>query len=185
MSSVSFEPVAGAALLELLSLLRTRREVRRDAVGRQWESRGYPSAGGTHCIDLLVCANHVIGWARGWYRWSDTALAAEPVIFQEGSDLLSAAQRSVRQESPFPAAVFAIADPALLLQRYPLGVSLLWRDAGALMGIAQLVATDLHLVSTISGACVRVSTPTPVINDDLEGHAYAVGGLILGGRVDE
>lgn len=185
MSSVSLEPVAGAALLELLSLLRTRREVRRDAVGRQWESRGYPSAGGTHCIDLLVYANEVMGWARGWYRWSDSALAAEPVIFQRGSELLLAAQKSVRQERPFPAGVFAIADPALLLQRYPSGASLLWRDAGALVGIAQLVATDLHLVSTISGACLSVNTSAPVISDDLEGLAYAVGGLILGGRVDE
>ncbi|MGW0454524.1 hypothetical protein [Gordonia sputi] len=69
-----------------------------------------------------------------------------------------------------PAAVFVVADPALTLSRYPLGDSLLWREAGALLMLLHLAATDIGL-----GSCV-VGT-TGLLLDDMP---YEDGPLDLG-----
>lgn len=47
----------------------------------------------------------------------------------------------------------AVGFPAPTLARYPGGMSLLWREAGALLMLVHLAATDLHLGSCLVGTC--------------------------------
>jgi hypothetical protein len=44
-----------------------------------------------------------------------------------------------------------VAHPLRTLSRYPEGMSLIWRDAGALLATVHLVASDLGLSSCIVG----------------------------------
>lgn len=60
------------------------------------------------------------------------------------------------------------------LARYPAGMSLAWRDAGALLQTLHLCATDLRLPSCIVGTC-------GLLCDQAQGPVIDMGCLALGG----
>jgi hypothetical protein len=74
-------------------------------------------------------------------------------------------------ESNVPAVVFAVATPDRTLDRYPDGMSLVWRDAGVVLQTLHLLAIDVGLASCIVGT-------TAVAFRD--GTATDIGALALG-----
>jgi SagB-type dehydrogenase family enzyme len=138
-----------------------------DGYLRTW--RPYPSAGGRHPIDLLVVAADVDGLAPGawWFDAWKCELAREAAV-----DLTSTV-RNVESivDSSVPAIVFAVAVPDRTLERYPDGMSLVWRDAGVVLQTLHVLAFDAGLASCILG------TTAVVIRDRT---MCDVGGLALG-----
>lgn len=177
-SQVAPGRVPGRALQALLSTVRQPRRSAADPAGRRWESRPYPSAGGTHSVDLLVRASGVDGWTDGWYRWQAPGRCV-PVLVTGVSAAERAAAGALR-DVPDPAALLlAVADLRLLHARYPNGTALAWRDTGALLAVAQLVATDLGLMSTLLGASAPIDTAGQV---DRPGHVRLLGALAVTGE---
>ncbi len=150
--------------------------MRLDASGRLWQSRGHPSAGGTHSIEPLLEANDVLGLASGWYLQSGSFAAdvsrVEVPCAKQLTDAVSGALHSPVLPS---AVIYAICDPIRLSERYPEGSSLMWRDAGAFMMAAQLIAHAFGLTSTLVGICLDVGA------SPLGGDAFAVGAVAIGG----
>ena len=152
---------------DLLVHVATVREQAIDRAGREWQSRLNPSAGGTHAVEplLLQDGRWFIGDPDGWQEVLVSSSAA--------GHLLNGLRLAARIERP-TAAIYAIADPKLLFQRYPRGESLLWRDAGAFLTTAHLAASALGLASTIVGCACEVGRTTK--------RASCLGAVLLGSQ---
>jgi SagB-type dehydrogenase family enzyme len=116
-------------------------------------SRNVPSAGACHEHALVALIQNEVrqshaAWVLDPYQ---ACLRRTNHTQQQISKALTATSNALRIETPPPIVVFAVARPDLLLNRYPAGISLLWRDAGVLLGSLQLAATDVGLDSCIVG----------------------------------
>jgi hypothetical protein len=141
------EPPERDALLTLLHHLDRVRESGFDAAGRRWSSTLIPSAGGTHSIRSLLCVD--IAHPNRWHRASASGPETVFVPSTLGNGLIDDATAALRGAPK--ALLVAVAEPDMLLSRYPMGSSLLWRDAGAYAAIAQLAALSLGMQSRILG----------------------------------
>jgi SagB-type dehydrogenase family enzyme len=115
-------------------------------------SRPAPSAGARHPHVLVLLARDVTGLPPGpWVLDPDRACLRpanhDPAQVQAALDRIGEA---LRTPAP-PAAVVTVAAPGSTLARYPSGMSLLWRDAGALQATVHLAAADLGLASCVVG----------------------------------
>jgi hypothetical protein len=146
-SRLGSEPADLDALLTLLHQIDRVREDGHDSAGRRWSSTLTPSAGGTHSIRSLLCADVTI--PTKWHRAAATGIEEVSVSWSLGSGLINDAAAALR-DTP-KALLVAVAEPDVLLSRYPSGASLLWRDAGAYAATAQLVALSLGMQSRILG----------------------------------
>lgn len=161
-----------------LHLLGSARAIDLDDAGRIWQSRAHPSAGGTHCLEPLLFAHTVTGLQRGWYRQEGSQLDhIGRVHLTPASRLSQALTDALRRDTAPAAAIYAIADPELMHCRYPEGSSLLWRDTGAFLMTAHLIATSFGLSSTIVGLCTPIQDGT----NPEQLQPYAVGALAIGG----
>jgi len=135
--------------------------------------RPAPSAGGRHPLDLELWAGDVSGLVPG--RYSFDPLTCELVLTDSSpADGLAELGRIVGAAEPPPAAIVAVAQTQRTLSRYPAGMSLIWRDAGVLLGFLHLCCADLGLASCIVGNCgVLVHRRSPLVVD--------VGSVVLGG----
>lgn len=130
-------------------------------VRRRWQgsdgypetSRPAPSAGARHPHVLVVLAHRVHGLDRGaWILDPDAACLRPTNHDSTGLErALGEVTDALRLDRPPPAVVFTVARLAATLTRYPSGISLLWRDAGALQSTIHLAACDLELGSCIVG----------------------------------
>lgn len=130
-------------------------------VRRRWQgndgyaetSRPAPSAGARHPHVLVVLAQQVRGLDHGaWVLDPDAACLRRANHDTAHCDrALAEVTDALRVDSPPPAVVFTVARLAATLARYPAGLSLLWRDAGALQATIHLAACDLGLDSCIVG----------------------------------
>jgi hypothetical protein len=178
-SSIGCWAAPAGPVLEVLNLLSLKRSVGYDAAGRRWESRFYPSSGGTHCIEPLLYASDVDNLERGWYRQTGPRSREVEMVHLPGeTQLTRATTNALRIEQPPSAIVFAVADPDIHSMRYPDGMSLLWRDAGAFLAVAQLCATALGLSASIAGISHELSDPDRITPPfvvgavGLAGHPY-------------
>jgi SagB-type dehydrogenase family enzyme len=177
-SQRSFGPMT---LAELASVL-----VPSARVQRWWEApdgytateRPTPSAGGRHPLELVLLALNVQGLGPGLWHFDAAAcdlLRAEP---QNGAGpaTLAAVLTALEGDGTPAAAIFAVADFARTLSRYPNGMSLVFRDAGALLATLHLCASAAGLPSCIVGTAgaLRYEAGATVIAD--------VGALLVGGR---
>jgi SagB-type dehydrogenase family enzyme len=143
-------------LSSLASLLVRTQLVRGVWVGtdRHYESnRPTPSAGARHPHALVVISRSVLGLdSRTWVMDPERS-ALMPIELREDvvTSALSAVSQALRIIEPPPAVIFTVARPDVTLDRYPSGMSLIWRDAGALQMLIHLTATDLGLGSCIAG----------------------------------
>ena len=147
----SFAPGSTPQIGSVLGVLATMSVVREegvDDVGRSWSSRVSPSAGGTHSIRPLLWIG---GENGGWFRSGIDGSTEEVEVPVRGELLADAAAALHVAPDSVPAVLFAVAEPDVLLARYPLGVSLLWRDAGAFCVSVQYVAQSYGLGSRILG----------------------------------
>lgn len=133
--------------------------------------RPVPSAGGRHPIEIHVLAREVEDLEQGCWRFD--ALTCELVESETPCEPALRELGEVVGANPPPAALVAIAHLNRTLSRYPTGLSLLWRDAGALLATLQLCATDTGLASCITGTC-------GILIDDLDAQEVDVGALLVG-----
>jgi SagB-type dehydrogenase family enzyme len=126
-----------------------------DLAGAPIARRAAPSAGARHPLTLVLLVRHVGGLAAG--SW---VLDPDAAVLRPGKHRLEQTEAGLRevaealgQPGPPPAAVLAVAHPDRILSRYPQGISLLWRETGALLMLVHLAATDLGLGSCIVGTC--------------------------------
>jgi SagB-type dehydrogenase family enzyme len=126
-----------------------------DLAGAPVASRAAPSAGARHPLTLVLLAQHVGGLAAGSWALDPDAAVLRPGKHrpEQAEAALCEVAEALGQPGPPPAAVLAVAHPDRLLSRYPQGISLLWRETGALLMLVHLAATDLGLGSCIVGTC--------------------------------
>lgn len=166
----SAPPTLSAVATVLVRCLRVV-EWQSESAGYVTSHRPAPSAGARHPIDVHVLAGDVEGLPIG--VWQFDPLSCE--LVQTGTDHeppLRALGEIVAADTP-PAAVIAVAHLDRTLSRYPGGLSLLWRDAGALLATLHLCATDVGLASCIVGS-------TGVLYCDPATSAVDVGSMIVG-----
>ncbi|WP_173154259.1 nitroreductase family protein [Phytohabitans suffuscus] len=126
-----------------------------DLAGAPIAHRAAPSAGARHPLTLVLLARHVRGLDPGsWILDPDAAVlrpGAHPP--EQIAEALHEVAHAMGQPGPPPAVVLAVAHPDRTLSRYPLGISLLWRETGALLMLIHLTAADIGLGSCIVGTC--------------------------------
>jgi SagB-type dehydrogenase family enzyme len=133
--------------------------------------RPVPSAGARHPIDIHLLAGEVDGLPSGSWRFDP--LTCELVATDTAAERTLKALGDIVGQAPPPAALLAIAHIDRTLSRYPRGLSLLWRDAGALLATLHLCAIDVGLASCIVGA-------TGLASYDVRAGEVNVGSLVVG-----
>jgi len=146
--------------------------------GYQVSHRPVPSAGARHPCDLLVAVSEVEGLASGWWLFEPAAcgLIPGPSRLPDAEIILERLVAIGGLVRTPPAAVFVVASFGRTLSRYPGGASLVWRDAGALLGVLHLVAAEAGLSSCILGTCGLVEKRVD------ESIVADVGALVVGRR---
>lgn len=148
--------------------------------GGRWTSRPVPSAGARHPFELLVCVTAVDGLEAGRYVF-DPHRVGLPRLAQAWTsyarEVEDAAMRAGRANATAPVTIVLVANVDRVAERYSAPLTLLMRDAGALLQTLHLVATDLGLVSRILGSAGHIT------HDNDTGHLIAdCGALIVGAR---
>lgn len=151
-SSRKFQPPLLEPVGTMLARCGLTRSTAVDASRTAVYYRPYPSAGARHPFTLVLVSTGMVQLTDGaWVLDPDAAvLLPGKHTPAQLATALSAVSEALRTPPP-PAVVFAVADVARTLSRYPLGLSLLWREVGALMMLLHLSATDLGLASCIAG----------------------------------
>jgi SagB-type dehydrogenase family enzyme len=176
-SERSFAPIT---LTELASVL-----VPSARIQDWWEApdgyaateRPTPSAGGRFPLDLVILALDVHGLEPG--LWHLDAAHCDLVRTETSNDSARAALGKVRaalEGNATPAAaIFATANFGRTLRRYPNGMSLVFRDAGALLATMHLCASGVGLHSCIVG------TAGALVYEVGETLVADIGALLIGG----
>lgn len=124
-------------LLELVSRVRQGGDA---ALGFPISFRGAPSAGAIHPVHLVLARPELIGWHRydphaHTLVAVDTAFTPDEVRSALG-DLMSAPKATL---------IMFVAEPGKSACKYGNPASLVWRDAGTLLGLLSLTAEALNL----------------------------------------
>jgi SagB-type dehydrogenase family enzyme len=146
----------------------------------RWTSRPVPSAGARHPFELLVSVAAVDGLEAGRYVFDPHRVGlprlAQPWARYAG-EVEDAAMRASRANAIAPATIVLVANADRVAERYSAPLTLLMRDAGALLQTLHLVATDLGLSSRILGSAGHTT------RDDVTGNLITdCGALIVGAR---
>lgn len=153
--------------------------------GGPWSHRPSPSAGATHPFDLLVYVRAVQGLPEGPYVFAPYRVQLFPLAAEQHAYAVaveSAATEAARRSSPAPVTVCLIANVHRVRRRYSAPLTLLLRDAGALLTVMHLVATDLGLNSSIVGIAGQVPADSPGKASSEAGPlVVSAGGLVVGG----
>jgi SagB-type dehydrogenase family enzyme len=182
-SRSSIPPTASLSELDLSSVLWFTSKSRSSAKPGEprWEHRPAPSAGGRHPIDVLVS-----NWPPGSnkvYHYDPMAhalCALRPQRAGAVQELTSAAEKTTGSRNGV--ILWHAAQFDRTLSKYEEGETLVWRDAGVLVGMTALVAEALTL------ACCPIGlTGEPVLSNVLGsgGRVRGVGGCIVGRGPDE
>lgn len=148
-------------------------------LGNPVTSRPAPSGGARHPLRLMIITAqplHAVHPHRGWVLDPDAAVLRPAAVSDTAIDgALMRFAAALGLESVPPAAVVAVGFPASTLTRYPGGMSLLWRETGALLMLVHLAATDLYLGSCLVGTCgvLYPVGPTPQ-------HPVDLGAVVVG-----
>jgi SagB-type dehydrogenase family enzyme len=134
----------------------------RDLAGAAIAQRPAPSAGARHPLTLVVLASDVSGLPSGGWALDPDAAVLRPSIHAPDAVTSALAQigDALHISHAPPAAILAVGNPDATLSRYPDGISLLWREVGALLMLVHLACTDIGLGSCIAGTCA-ILHPVP------------------------
>lgn len=126
-----------------------------DPSGAYVAHRSAPSAGGRHPVSLVTLCRGVEGLADGAWVLDPERAVLRPAKYSRASidSATMSAMEATHLDSPPPAIVFLVAHPNRTLSRYPKGLSLLWREVGALAMLVHLAASDVNVGSCIAGTC--------------------------------
>jgi len=112
----------------------------------------------------------------GWALDPDAAVLRPSVHTQNAVDhALAQIRDALHISGPPPAAVVAVGCPRATLSRYPGGISLLWREVGALLMLIHLAATDIGLGSCLAGTCAVLHPVTDDPSAPVDLGAVAIG----------
>ena len=158
-----------AAMLELCC--RTR-ELQASDLGFDLEFRPHPSAGAIHCVHTLVQREINEDWT--YYD-----AQAHQLVLLPGTSAAANAARSAADEL-VPAAnaslIALVAEPDKAAAKYNSPGSLIWRDAGVLLGYFSICAEALAL-----SFCPLGITGQPMLAElDEQGRLCGVGMALLG-----
>lgn len=147
--------------------------------------RPLPSAGARHPIVPIVLAHDVTGLDPGMWRLDADSLYLYrcPATADVLDDAWSALVEVVELPHRPGAAVVIAVDAWATLSRYPAGISLVWRDAGAAAAMLTLAATDAGVGSCIVGTAGLLSDST-LRAAGLHGDLVTDMGAIVLGAVD-
>lgn len=143
-----------------------------DSQGLVLTRRPSPSAGAIHPIEVLMLLDKGQDWQR--YAPLDHALQA----VANSNELLLQACSDAAEILPNGggATILLVAEPGKTLAKYENGASLVWRDAGVLMGYlsmaAQALGLNMCLLGCMGGAAVE--------SLDEQGRLVGVGMAVLG-----
>lgn len=158
-----------AAILELCC--RTR-ELQPSALGFDLEFRPYPSAGAIHSVHTLIQREVDEDWM--YYD----AQAHQLVSLPDSSSLANAARNAANELVPATNAslIALVAEPGKAAAKYMSPGSLIWRDAGVLLGYLSICAEALAL-----SFCPLGITGEPMLCKlDEQGRLCGVGMALLG-----
>lgn len=148
----------------------------RDEAGRSFESRPAPSAGGCHPHDLVIVRPQKQHLIASVYDPHEHAL--RDIICRQA--LLRRFATHVAQVLPIERGtiVWIAGQPQRTANRYRYPESLLWRDAGTLLGVMAVVAEALHLAFCPLGITGDPYVSKVAATSDIWGF----GGAIVGGQ---
>lgn len=126
---------------ELLWLSCRSRSSRASALGFSLESRPHPSAGAIHPVHVLVSREA----GEPWFRYDAVEHALVEVPRSEIH--ANAARAAANEVVPFSHALLLgfVAEPGKTAAKYEAPESLVWRDAGVLLGYLSLLAEAMEL----------------------------------------
>ena len=145
-----------------------------DRVGFPITQRPAPSAGAIHPIHLLLSEN------ENWLRYDPDRHGLMPL--ERAGSVLAGLWQAVTQvvEPEAGTVLLFVAEPGKTYAKYECGDSLIWRDAGVLIGHMALVAEALDL-----NFCPLGITGEPWISRLADQHQLVgVGAALLGSRRD-
>jgi SagB-type dehydrogenase family enzyme len=133
-------PLEDATLGEFLWLACRNRSSRPSPFGPDQESRAHPSAGAMHPIHVLLCRD-----AGPWMRYdpAEHALIELPGSTDSASVGRHAASRLLELDQGVLLGL--VAEPGKTAAKYANHETLVWRDAGVVLGYMSLVAEALGL----------------------------------------
>ncbi|WP_374588713.1 nitroreductase family protein [Ideonella dechloratans] len=171
----AFAGLTRKALSQFLELTCRTQRVRELAPGLKLSQRPAPSAGAIHPIHVLI----VEPQAERVHRYDPLGHALAPV---ESPLNLRALRDAVGQVlAPQSGTIVLLAaEPSRTAAKYEESSSLVWRDAGALIGVMALAAESLGLAF-----CALGITGEPFVSQLLDQAALTgVGVVVLGARAD-
>lgn len=166
-----YSELPDADLGEFLWLACRSRSSRLGPYGTPQESRPAPSAGGMHPIHVLLARD-----GQPWHRYHPEEHA---VVEVRGSKPLATAARAVAGELvPLHSGVLValVAEPGKTAAKYDYPESLVWRDAGVLLGYMSVVAEALGL----SFCPLGITGHAQVSKLSVDGRLIGAGLAVLG-----
>lgn len=173
-STIKFKDELSLTLQDLSSVLfpYTIRGETLHTDGYKGTHRYVPSAGARHPCELIVLANKVDGLARGYWRFDGLENRLIPLNERKDiDDVMDYIQETTSVGWNVPALIFLEAYFERTLSRYPHGLSMVYLDAGCLLG-------NLHLAATASGLPSTILGRTGVLG--VRKHSTDIGCLVLG-----
>jgi SagB-type dehydrogenase family enzyme len=142
--------------------------------GRVWQHRPSPSAGGIHPIDLILF--NVPKFEKELFFYDATGHVLKRLRLPSMQRIMRLREKALEvKNEPKSILIWFVAQPQLIDAYYQNPESLLWRDAGALLGTCYLVATALRL-----RCCALGITGDPFISKAIHPDLRGAGGLFLG-----
>lgn len=144
-----------ASLAELATVLVRAGRItgwRDDDAGKLEETRSLPSAGACTPIELELVTSGESGLPAGYWSFNPLHCLLVPVEGHEPSKVRTLLEeRGISTHGGF-STILLRADFTRTLHRYPGGATLVWRDAGVLLGGLHLCAAEIGVGSCIIGS---------------------------------
>jgi SagB-type dehydrogenase family enzyme len=144
--------------------------------GRHWESRPSPSAGGIHAVDLFTVDR---GTSKPCARLYDArSHSLRELIVNDGQEVARFVGAVAQVIDPGEGTIiWSVGDWQKVCAHYVHGESLMWRDAGALLGVLGLVCEGLGL-----NCCAVGMTGEPLVSRlfGVSDRLVGLGGCIVG-----
>lgn len=170
-SSRTFGPVPWATIHNFLWLTSRQVLVGHDALGFELSKRPTPSAGAIHPVHILLSNE-----TPEWKRYIPAKHAFAQVKESISLDIRDAIARLMAPEHA--TILMLVAEPGKTSAKYDNPNSLIWRDAGAILGVMAIVAEFLNL-----NFCPLGITGEPWAQKlDKQSRLVGVGVALLGAR---
>lgn len=162
------QPLDYATLGEFLWLTCRNRSSRPSPFGPDQESRVHPSGGAMHPIHVLISEE-----CGPWTRYDPSEHVLSELVGSRGSAAVCREVASRLLELGHGTLLGFVAEPGKTAAKYENHETIVWRDAGVVLGFMSLVAEALDLAF-----CPLGITGAPYLTDYLA-HASALNGVGL------